>query len=461
MTSTISFDLDRLKSHTEQGTDVSDQPFVTYWKAENHQVGTYSRLEEWMKDLEDYVLPVRQTASSIDITLDMGRAMMRYREELKMFAAIYNQDHPDRTIDVLEDVKFLQERHKAIKEEWPLGKETPEWWNSLVELMNKIDEAIARIKEQQEANYQKFTGIFIKLSVRSPKDSAMLMDSYRDHLRHHIQNSSIPPDSPYALGDDVAAIRYANWQSTCCYTSEEALLLLVRSDRVHLDVQHHELFCEGDKTNSFHLELHVSAFFHDFDPAYEFRGFVSNGQRTALTIYNPWVYDDMLIAKEADVLEQILQLWDSLIPKIRSTNYSLDFAVSRDFQHIWIIELNNFLPPLAGSGLFQFHDENDKKVLFEGPFEFRIRKTPVTEVDFAYTRVDRVTGKTIHVTMQPASDEIMLFVKNLRREKFGCPLIDIPAELRKKKQKEILFTSGKGMDEVEDESKRRSSCVIA
>ena len=41
---------------------------------------------------------------------------------------------------------------------------------------------------------------------------------------------------------------------------------------------------EGD---GFSMDVHVSRFFNDFDPLWEFRGFVSEGKVTALTAYNP------------------------------------------------------------------------------------------------------------------------------------------------------------------------------
>ena len=69
--------------------------------------------------------------------------------------------------------------------------------------------------------------------------------------------------------------------------------------------------------------------------------------------------------------------------------------------------------------------DSDKDIIANGPFEFRIRKTPVVESDFHYERVDKSTGKNVRVTMQPATDEIMLFVQNLRREKYGLPLLNI------------------------------------
>lgn len=460
MTAIVAFDLDRLQNHEDINSS-GQSPVVSYWTAENHRAdtgNTYLRLEEWMKDLEEYVLPVRHTASSINLTLEMGRAILKYREELKMFAAIYNQDHPNRLLDAMDDITFLQERHERIKNEWPLGKETCFWWQSLTDLMAKIDEAIQNIKQKEnEAETESnAAGIFIKLSVRSPKDSASLTNSYRQHLRDYMKQTSIPPDSSFALSDDVAAIRYANWQSTCCQTSEEALLLLVRSDRIYMDIQHHELYCdEGEKEKSFHLELHVSKFFQEFDPAYEFRGFVSQGQRTSLTIYNPWVYDEKLIKQEADVLQRMLTLWDEVTPKIRSQNYSLDFAFSKDLQNCWIIELNNFLPPLAGSGLFKYYEERDKEIILQGPFEFRIRKTPVVVEDFSYERIEKTTGKTYKVIMQPASDEIMLFVKNLRLEKFGLPLVDVHQALKKKTSQP--YAQHGDRDVVE----KRKSCIIA
>lgn len=70
--------------------------------------------------------------------------------------------------------------------------------------------------------------------------------------------------------------------------------MLLRSERVYLDVLQHELFNKGDPSK-FSLDIHLAPFFEGFDPALEFRGFVAEGRRTSLTAYSPWVYDRRII----------------------------------------------------------------------------------------------------------------------------------------------------------------------
>ena len=264
------------------------------------------------------------------------------------------------------------------------------------------------------------------------------MPSYKQLITEHIrERSNVMPDSIDALGADVSAIKYAAWKAMRCTTGEEAVLLLVRSDRIYIDILQHELFCRGtghqQKQSAFDLKVHVFEFFSGFDPDWEFRAFMSNGSRTAITIYNPWVYSADMLNKKEQILALLLEVWDKADGHIRSENYSLDFAVSPDLSACWIVELNNFLPPLAGCGVFNFYDEEDRKVLLEGPFEFRLKKAPVTEADFSRVHInaDAETGQEVKVTvnMQPASPDVMLYAANARRAKYGL----LPEHSRKLK----------------------------
>ena len=78
--------------------------------------------------------------------------------------------------------------------------------------------------------------------------------------------------------------------------------------------------------------------------------------------------------------------------------------------------------------MFDYHDESDRTVLAEGPFEFRVRETPVGREDFVRTTVDENTGKKRVVTMQPAPDHVMRYVENLRREKEGMAPVVVVEE---------------------------------
>lgn len=204
-----------------------------------------------------------------------------------------------------------------------------------------------------------------------------------------------------------------------CMCGEDAILLLVRSERIYLDILHHEMFCDGDKDATFNISVHIFEFFSGFDPDLEFRGFVSKGRRTALTIYNPWVYDETIVKNSDKISALILSLWDLAAVNIRSQDYSLDFAVAPDLSHCWIVELNDFLPPLAGSGLFDFHKDSDRQVIFQGPFEFRVRSTPVVKADFTREVVNQQTGERKMIIMQPETDEVMELVRAFRNAQHG------------------------------------------
>src|SRR3989338_186877 len=129
-----------------KGETENKQKGPSYWNAENHQASSgnaYLRAEEWLQDLEEFTLPVKR--KTVQLTHAMGQAIMRYREELKMYAALEDEKRGEnREVDALEDVEFLDERHRAVKEEWPKGKERAEWWKALEELRGQLD---AEIKE--------------------------------------------------------------------------------------------------------------------------------------------------------------------------------------------------------------------------------------------------------------------------------------------------------------------------
>eukprot|EP00298_Acanthocystis_sp_HF-20_P007283 c16913_g1_i1.p1 GENE.c16913_g1_i1~~c16913_g1_i1.p1 ORF type:complete len:327 (-),score=102.24 c16913_g1_i1:33-926(-) len=294
---------------------------------------------------------------------------------------------------------------------WKESKNQKEWLNSLNELENSLDEHIKKFPN----------GAFVKLSVRSPKDSVFDLSETIKMIEEDSRKSKLNVNSEYTLSENVEIIKNASWKVMCVKTGFEALRLLLRSERIYIDILQHELFTQNQ--NNFNLSVHVFEFCHNFDPNWEFRGFVSEGKRTCLTAYNPWVYDKVIVESKEKILEIITNLWDRVQPKVKSNNYCIDFAVSPNLKDCWIIEVNNFLPPLSGSGLFDFHKEEDKNIIFNGPFTFRIKETPTKEEDFIYIRIDQKTNKKTTTLMQPAPPFIMKTIENIRMKKtnrFWC-----------------------------------------
>ena len=65
--------------------------------------------------------------------------------------------------------------------------------------------------------------------------------------------------------------------------------------------------------------------------------------------------------------------------RIRSTEYSIDFALSPDLLTVFVIEINNFLPPLAGCGLFDYYSMTDRQIIAGALFPF-VESRPYTLV---------------------------------------------------------------------------------
>mmetsp|Transcript_38954 Transcript_38954/g.61687 ORF Transcript_38954/g.61687 Transcript_38954/m.61687 type:complete len:100 (+) Transcript_38954:772-1071(+) len=60
---------------------------------------------------------------------------------------------------------------------------------------------------------------------------------------------------------------------------------------------------------------------------------------------------------------------------LTSAPYTLDFAVCPKTLKCWVVEINN-PPPKAGTSLFVWENENDRKIIENGPFEFRLLEAP-------------------------------------------------------------------------------------
>jgi hypothetical protein len=351
-----------------------------------------------MPDIQEHLLPGENYIEGI--SQGAARAILRYVEELKMHASIEDGNRACGTGDCMTDSDWLDAQYQRVLQEWPLSDTRKVWLADLKELEQTLQDRISQMSD----------GAFVKLSVRSPKDSAQYVPSYKQCIRDGVAASEIRVGDVEELSDTVKIIKEAAWLAMRVESGADALQLLLRSDRIYVDILQADLFAKpscktGEKAIS--LVCHVHAFFKGFHPDWEFRGFVSDNVRTGLTVYNPWVYDKKLIENKLQVLSLINNLWDEVQDKVRSSNYSIDFAVSPALDGgVWIVEINNFLPPLAGSGLFVYQDEADRAKLKKGPFEFRIKESPVKEADFINTSIDKY-GRKRTLTMKPAPDHIM------------------------------------------------------
>jgi hypothetical protein len=190
---------------------VGNEP--SYWREENHaQEENYLRAEEWADDVREFMLPGKH--KQVVMSSANCSAILRYREELKMYAALHNEKlaTSGKTVDAMLDPDFLDQQHSRVLEEWPRSEMRKQWLSALMDLQTKLQDIIVPLSG----------GAFVKLSVRSPKDAALCMPNWKSLAEEQLGKSTVAATSDAALGDDVSVVRWASWQVRCAAASPSA-----------------------------------------------------------------------------------------------------------------------------------------------------------------------------------------------------------------------------------------------
>ena len=244
----------------EKEDEAAQDARPSYWRAENHTTDNYLRADAWVPDIERFLFPSERRV--VPLRRCAGRAILRFVEEMKMFANLeqekrnaarierVKEDGEDvymcDTIDYLptafHDPSFLDEQEEAILQRWQKSTgESSEWYIALKDLEMQLDEKVRFFVEADAAQYGENAGAFVKLSFRSPKDAVYELSSFPSIVRNYIlhgrdgdsqsENMVRRPEDEEALSDTVAAIKYAAWQCLRVRNGREALRLLLRSER--------------------------------------------------------------------------------------------------------------------------------------------------------------------------------------------------------------------------------------
>eukprot|EP01083_Nonionella_stella_P312428 1117378_1 len=289
--------------------------------------------------------------------------------------------------------------------------------NPLIELEENINEIIEEFKGDD--------GIFIRLNTRSPKDSAiegmktfeLLFEELKEWnaINRMTYGKKHDEDVYFDLTNDQISLSFhrAVIKSLCAKSGFEAIQLLCRSyERIFYDLNI-SMLKQGEE--NLKLYCTIRKWYDVVDPIWEFRLIVKDYKPTALTQYN-----DVVVIPNAKkhkhffqqrILEKFEVIKEKLSRKLR--DYTVDFAVvlkNKDMQNspmnaymegteskedenedpidaVYLIEINHTWPT-AGTALFDFRNEEDKKVLTgDKPFEFRLHESK-ENVD--YTTLDSV-----------------------------------------------------------------------
>lgn len=267
------------------------------------------------------------------------------------------------------------------------------------EILSKLVKDIDKIKAKHDWKY-----IFVRTSIRSPKDAAIQSNKFDDLVRSERQwveahEKEIGMQTS-KTNRSMRALYRAMTYALRCDSGKECVTLLSKSARLQADFRKH---LQSESV----LQCMVRRFCH-FDPCMEFRGFVYKKKFTALTQYNDFCFFPELVAIKDDLLNCIKKQANVLIDKVAEqlASFVIDFVLYHDddtsfftvtglkrYQNlnVSVIEINP-LAEFAGTGLFSW--ENDKPILLgEKGFEFRIR-----------TEESKFGGQTIDPSFQKYID---------------------------------------------------------
>ena len=261
------------------------------------------------------------------------------------------------------------------------------------DVMTLIDK-INKMKKDKDWNH-----IFIRMSIRSPKDAALTSCKFTKILQREYKSLQKfqgiePPKELLISGGERNEIWNINQKIIACYRAQtfalacnngkEAIDLLVRSPRIQGDMKSYAI--DGEYKQKFQLIIRNFQF---FDVSFEFRTFIYKKKMTGLTQYNDLCYFDDLVKFKQDIINKINKFVNNVIDLIELESFVLDIVlvdINYNGKSEWpplnkerlnklkvmIIEINP-LAEFAGGGLFEWNKDKDV-LLGDKPFEFRMQK---------------------------------------------------------------------------------------
>jgi len=165
----------------------------------------------------------------------------------------------------------------------------------------------------------------------------------------------------------VIALNRAHILALRAYSAKEAIELLTGSERINEDL----LLALEDKQN-FTQKLIVRKWV-GVPIEFEFRGFVNKKKLNAMCQYYHYIYFPHLVQQKEEIEKLIKDLYETIKDIIPLESLVLDFAVDLQQKKAMVIEINPFNNyEGCGTSASMFNWTKDRKVLDEGPFQFRI-----------------------------------------------------------------------------------------
>ena len=210
-------------------------------------------------------------------------------------------------------------------------------------------------------------GAFVKLSTRSPKDSLFAFENAHKAYQTRLDSLGEKP----SVNDKLNLLSTVVGESLKVTTGEEAVKLLISSDRVGEDLEY--ALEKGDEEFITFIHLVVREWVSVPQWA-EFRGFVSDGQLTALGQYNYLVRFPVLKDKVSRIKDDLEKFHASIQERVKMERYIIDFVWTEE--NIYLIEFNAFSEERmfpTTTGLWDWESPADRQQIMKGPLKLRIR----------------------------------------------------------------------------------------
>merc|ERR1711977_480209 len=135
----VSISRERLERAVDEAAD-SFSCDDSYMSRRFHCPESYARAENWIPDVQEHTF----ATSILPLTGPQAKAIMRYREELKLRAMARDQDRLAAGEVVtsangsLHSPCFLDQMYEFIWNDWPLEPETAQWHSHLMEVQDAL-----------------------------------------------------------------------------------------------------------------------------------------------------------------------------------------------------------------------------------------------------------------------------------------------------------------------------------
>jgi len=321
----------------------------------------FARLENWYDKIKDFTFGTKW----VPLPAHYAKALCQYKEYLNFYfnAKVLEVTSSD---DPAEQEKAMMLCYTptmfAEIQQQLLSVLTPEELLPIEELTILLEELINSVSEPGR-------GAFVRLSSRSPKDTALVSELTFKYLQEMIANSTVDPDSEEALIENMSFYTRATWRALKVDSGKDAINLLLKSNRTHVDLALANL-----KQDEFQMDLIVREWV-EINPEWEFRVFVNHKKLTACTQYYPWIYNPEFNSRLDEITATLENFWEKIKDLLPDEFFTIDVVLNpQQLDHVRVVEVNP-PPPAAGGGLFDWDKPEDVNAALNGPFEVRVCKS--------------------------------------------------------------------------------------